>query len=75
MTEKVWFCRWNKSIAAEKTEVMVFTWDDKVVSDEVVVIYDGAVLKTAKMKKILGIVLDSNLTFKEQYRTHTRNAG
>ena len=66
MTEKVWCCKWNMPIAAEKTEVMVLTLDGKEVSAEVVGIYDGAVLKTAKMKKILGIVPDSNLTFKEQ---------
>ena len=30
--------------------------------------YDGAVLKTTKVKKILGIVLDSYLTFKEHIK-------
>ena len=54
------------SIAAEKTEVMVLTWDGKEVSEDVVVKYDGAVLKTTKMGKILGIVFDSYLTFKER---------
>ena len=65
MTEKVWCCRWNMSIAAEKTEVIVLAWDGNAVSEDVVVKYDGAVLKTANVKKILGIVLDSNLTLEE----------
>ena len=37
-------------------------------SENVVVKYDGAVLKTTKVKKILGIVLDSYLTFKEHIK-------
>ena len=65
VTEKVWCCHWNMSIAAEKTEVMVLPWDSKEVSEEIVVKYDRAVLKTTKVK-ILEMVLDNNLTFKEQ---------
>ena len=72
MTEKVRCCRWNMSIAAEKTEVMVLTWDGKEVSENVVVKYDGAVLKTTKVKKILGIALDSNPTLKEHIKEKTK---
>ena len=36
--------------------MMALLWDGKEVSEEVVVKYDGAVLKTTKVKKILGIV-------------------
>ena len=35
---------------------MALPWDGKEVSEEVVVKYDGAVLKTTKVKQILGIV-------------------
>ena len=40
-------------------------WDINEVSEEVVVKYIGVVLKTTKVKKILGTVLDSSLNCKE----------
>ena len=55
------------SIAAEKTEVMVLPWDGKEVSEEIVAKYDRAVLKTTKVK-ILKMVLDNNLTSKEEIK-------
>ena len=38
-----------------------------------VVNYDGKILKLTKSKKVLGIVIDSNLTFKEHIQLKTKS--
>ena len=74
LIEKVGFCKWNMS--TKKTEVMVRPWDGKQLTEDIIIKYYGAVLNTTctKPKKKLGIVLDSNLIFKEHIQDKT-NAG
>ena len=74
VTEKKWCGHWNMSIAADKTEVMIFTYDGKIPEEQSSVKYDGELLKVTESKKVLGIVLDSNLNFKEHVKEKT-NAG
>ena len=62
------------SIAADKTEVMIFTYDGKIPEEQSSVKYDGELLKVTESKKVLGIVLESNLNFKEHVKEKT-NAG
>ena len=37
VTEKKWCGRWNRLIAADKTEVLVFPWDGRPPDEDVVV--------------------------------------
>ena len=54
------------SIATEKTEVMVLLHYGKQPTNDAVVKYEGKIFKLTKSKKVLRIVIDSNLTtFKE----------
>ena len=48
-------------------------WDINEVSEEVVVKYIGVVLKTTKVKQILGTVLDSSLNCKEHIEEKTKS--
>ena len=49
--EKKWCGNWNMSIAADKTEVMIFTYDGKIPEEQSSVKYDGELLKVTESKK------------------------
>ena len=69
---KNWCDKWNMSIAADKTEVLVFPYDGKQPEETVSVKYGEELLKVTNSKKVLGIVLDSCLNFKEHIQEKTK---
>ncbi|MEW8546767.1 MAG: reverse transcriptase domain-containing protein [Candidatus Thiodiazotropha sp.] len=71
-TVEKWCTKWNMSIAPEKTEVMVFTHNGKIPEEQANVKYGGETLKVTDSKKILGIVLDNNLNFKNHIQEKTK---
>ena len=48
--EKKWCGHWNMSIAADKTEVMIFTYDGKIPEEQSRMKYDGELLKVTVQK-------------------------
>ena len=69
---KNWCDKWNMSIAADKTEVLVFPYGGKQPEETVSVKYGEELLKVTTSKKVLGIVLDNCLNFKEHIQEKTK---
>ena len=59
------------SVAADKTEVFVATHDGKEPKGNINVTFGGEILKMVKSKKVLGIVLNEKLSFKEHIQEKT----
>ncbi|MCW4261357.1 MAG: reverse transcriptase domain-containing protein [Candidatus Thiodiazotropha endolucinida] len=69
---KKWCEKWNMSIAADKTEVLIIMWDGKKPEMPLKVYFGGVLLKIVNTKKILGITLDKNMTFKDHIQERTK---
>ena len=72
VTEKKWCSKWNMLIAADKTEVMIFPWDGRQPLEPITVKYGEDELKVTSSKKVLGVVLDSSLNFKDHVQEKTK---
>ena len=70
VTEKKWCCKWNMLIAADKTEVMIFSVRQPV--EPVSIKYGEVQLKVTSSKKVLGVILDSSLNFKDHVQEKTK---
>ena len=60
----VWCRKWNMSIAPDKTEVLKISPKGSQDSRNVNVVMNGMFLKETPKKKVLGMLLDQDLTFK-----------
>ena len=59
-------------IAAYKTEVMIFPWDGRQPVEPVSIKYGEVQLKVTSSKKVLGVILDSSLNFKDHVQEKTK---
>ena len=59
-------------IAADKTEVMIFPWDGRQPVEPVSIKYGEVQLKVTSSKKVLGVILDSSLNFKDHVPEKTK---
>ena len=55
-------------IAADKTEVMIFPWDGRQPVEPVTIKYGEVQLKVTSSKKVLGVILDCSLNFKDHFK-------
>ena len=69
---KPWCRKWNMSVAADKTDVVVVTPDGKEASDMIDIKLGDEKLKVVKSKKVLGVVIDNQLNFHEQIQERVK---
>ena len=60
-----WCKKWNMSIAADKTEIMVVKPSKDAVECKEDIFLQGQILKKVKVKKVLGVYMDNELSFKD----------
>ena len=65
---KPWCSKWNMSVAADKTDVVVVTPDGQVPNNMIDIKLGDKKLKVVKSKKILGVIIDDQLNFRQQVR-------
>ena len=56
---KPWCRKWNMSVAADKTDVVVITPDRKEPTDMIDIKLGEEKLKVVKSKKVLGVAIDN----------------
>ena len=71
---KPWCSKWNMSVAAEETDVVVVTQDGQVPNNMIDIKLGDKKLKVVKSKKILGVIIDDQLNFRQQVQERV-NAG
>ena len=71
---KPWCNKWNMSVAADKTDVVVVTPDGQVPNNMIDIKRGDKKLKVVKSKKILGVIIDDQLNFRQQVQERV-NAG
>ena len=71
---KPWYNKWNMSVVADKTVVVVVTPDGQVPNNMIDIKLGDKILKVVKSKKILGVIIDNQLNFRQQVQERV-NAG
>ena len=69
---KPWCRKWNMSVAADKTDVVVITPDGKDQTNMIDIKLGEEKLKVVKSKKVLGVVIDNQLNFHEHVQERVK---
>ena len=69
---KPWCRKWNMSVAADKTDVVVITPDGKEPTNMLDIKLGEEKLKVVKSKKVLGVVIDNQLDFHEHVQERVK---
>ncbi|XP_053385699.1 uncharacterized protein LOC123536047 [Mercenaria mercenaria] len=69
----IWCTRWNMGIAAEKTEVMIIKPNERYDIGDERVMLKNETIKVVRQKKVLGIIIDDELSFYVHVDNRTRS--